>query len=181
VDLYEGVSFGFGGSASQTTSSPGATVRSLTGNASGSVKPHPSLVLTGAYGYLRTLGGGGGEGVLWSTRWDAQAAWTPSPALALNAGVGRVDGSTQREPQNLWSWTASFSPLAGGDLSLRFNWFETLDASTSTRTRVYGPSLRWRIRRGTFLDWNATVDETRSPAGKARQESLSVALYVPLW
>jgi hypothetical protein len=106
-------------------------------------------------------------------------AFTPVRALYFNAGVIRSTGSDQG-PQTLINFGAGFSPFAGGQLLVRFGYDENLDTQALMRNRIFGPSLRWNIRSGTYLDVAYTWNDTMQPIFLTKSRNLFATLFVSL-
>ena len=110
---------------------------------------------------------------------EGSVSFSPFKALYLAASASRY--TSGRPPSTLANFTGGFSPFPGGDLLVRFGYSETLDQAASTRTRQYGPTARWNIRPGSFLDLGYSVEESHSPAldsnGRAFTANLTVALH----
>jgi hypothetical protein len=85
-------------------------------------------------------------------------------AFFLSASAFRTTGYGQARPSTLGNLSVGLSPFQGGQVLVRFAYNETLDTSSESRTRFYGPGLRWNIRSGAFLDAAYTWNETIGPA-----------------
>ena len=84
-------------------------------------------------------------------RCQGNLAFTPIRALYFTAGILRSSGGGSG-PQTLLNFGGGFSPFTGGQLLIRFGYDENVDTLSRVRNRFFGPSLRWNIRSGTYLD-----------------------------
>ena len=75
---------------------------------------------------------------------------------------------------------AGLSPFPRGQLQLRFAYNETVDTGAGARTRIYGPTLRWNIRPGTYLELAYSWNESTQPALATYGTSFTAALVVKL-
>jgi len=180
ADLYDGISVAAIGSYSRDVSWPGGTTTSALASASTTVTPHRTTTLTGTYAVTTTRQGIEGSRRRTLTRADASVTFAPFSALFATASIAQVT-ATDTRTQNLFSVSSGFSPFQGGDLQLRFSYFETLDDASDGRTRMVSPGLRWQIRRGTFFDVAYVATDTRAPIAQTRGRTFSANLVAPLW
>ena len=181
ADLYQGVTVSSNVGLSYGTNEVGQTLQGTLYGVSASVTPHRTLALTAAYNYTTSSVTGGGLADQNDSlgRVEGSVSFSPFKALYLAASASRY--TSGRPPSTLANFTGGFSPFPGGDLLVRFGYSETLDQAASTRTRQYGPTARWNIRPGSFLDLGYSVEESHSPAldsnGRAFTANLTVALH----
>ncbi len=164
LDPYQGVSFGANATVSLLQpDSGGHTLTRLVG-ASVTLTPHPKLGFTGTYSYTATDVAGGPAAAPPTTeqqRVEGTVSVTPIPAFFGTGSVARV--FTGDRPSTLTNFALNLSPFPGGDLLVRAQYNETLDTGAQQKIRLMGPSLRWNVRRGSWLDLSYTYSETRSP------------------
>ncbi|MGZ6143729.1 MAG: hypothetical protein ACXWLM_10335, partial [Myxococcales bacterium] len=144
------------------------------------LQPHPKLGLSGSFGHSATLSDGGGlpHSSLVTNRVDGTITFTPVRALFASVTATRL--VQQPFPVTLANATVSFNPFPGGDLQFGGSYNETLDADES-RTRFFGPFVRWNIRRGTVLNVNYTIlDTDRHAQGAQHSNTLNANLAIPL-
>jgi hypothetical protein len=84
-------------------------------------------------------------------------------------------------PQTLVNFGGGFSPFTGGQLLIRFGYDENVDTLSRVRNRFFGPSLRWNIRTGTYLDVAYTWNDTFQPALLTQSRNLFANLFVSLF
>ncbi|GEJ57080.1 hypothetical protein [Anaeromyxobacter diazotrophicus] len=181
ADLYQGVSLSANASYNAGRNENGQTITNAVLGANTTLTPNRLLALTGSAAVSSSsasAGAGRPETTDRSRRLEGTASFTPVPALALSGGVARVIGT--RGTTTLANFNGSFSPFPGGTLLLRFGYSETLDTAADLKTRQYGPSLRWNIRQGTFVDVSYSLNDTHSPALDTSSRSLFAGLVLAL-
>lgn len=181
ADLYEGIAVSAGGSAGVGYNETGQTVRSTAGTASLSLIPNRNMSVSGGASYVASTQTGGGLPEVSDRRaaLDVGATVRPFPALALTGGASRFFARNV-PPQTLWNFGATFSPLPGGALSLRYTYQESYDSSVETRSRLHGPALRWNIRPGWFFDSSYSFQDTHSLVEETSGRSFNANLIVTL-
>ena len=100
-------------------------------------------------------------------------------SLFFSAGVNRSTGSDQGAP-DAPQLLGGLLPFAGGQLLIRFGYDETIDTQARMRHRIFGPSLRWNIRTGTYLDVAYTWNDSIQPALLTQSRRLFATLFVSL-
>jgi hypothetical protein len=180
ADLYQGITVTTNGSVNYGQNDLGQTVQSALWSAGATVTPHRALALTAIYNYTTstTTGGGRPEASQALGQVQGTASFTPFRALYFAASVSRY--TSGQAPSTLASFSGGFSPFPGGDLSLQFAYNESYDQSTGTRARQYGPTARWNIRPGTFLDVAYSVQDSQSPALDSNTRAITANLNVAL-
>ena len=159
VNVYGSLGYTWARDQSGRTSNGANTVVSVT------LAPMRTLLLAGTW----SLNSGYQSGGSLPPRDNRQTllqgtvSFTPIPAFSFSAGATRT-ADLFRSPQTLANFVAGFSPFPYGQLLIRFSYNETLESGSESRVRLYGPSLRWNIRPGSFLDMNYTWTETVQPA-----------------
>jgi hypothetical protein len=97
---------------------------------------------------------------------DAQAFFSPFRTLSLFGRVSVVD--EEEETRSFQSYSLNWSPFPEGTLQFFFNYSEELRSVDDSRNRTYGPGLRWRIRRTTFLE--VSYNQIRNDSDIERSE-----------
>jgi hypothetical protein len=162
LDPYEGVSLSANATLSLQHPETGGRTLSRLAGASLSVTPHPKLALTGSYAYTLTDAETPGLAVRSEVqRVEGTVSVSPIPALFGSASVSHVLSGAA--PSTLTNLALNVSPFPGGDLLVRVQYNETLDTGADQKLRLLGPSLRWNVRRGAYLDLSYTYSETSSP------------------
>lgn len=181
ADLYEGIALSVGGTGGIGTNERSQTVKSSTGSASLSVTPNRYASASGSASYTASsqTGGTGPQTSDRRVSLDAAATINPLPVLALSGTISRFLSKTQA-PQTVWSFSLSFSPLPGGNLQVRYAYQETYDSATEARSRQHGPSLRWNIRPGWYLDSSYSWQRISSPVEETRSQSVNANLIITL-
>ncbi len=180
ADLYTGVSVSSNASLNVGQNELRQTTNSTSLAASATLNPHPTTAFTGAYALSRSsiTGGLAPAHSDTSSRVDGTVSFTPAPALYLAAGASHyVTGGAGTTLANVG---LNLSPFPRGDLQARFSYSDSLDTSSSLRQRIWGPSLRWNIRRGWFADASYTVNLTRTPALETTTKTFFVSLVLAL-
>jgi hypothetical protein len=145
------------------------------------VTPLRAIVLSGSWTLQTSRISGGGfpdssdrQGVL-----VGSISFTPVSAFFFSAGITRNAQSGQ-PTQNLANLAVGFSPFPQGQLLLNFSYNDTLDSGAQSRARVFGPSLRWNIRPGTYLNasyiWSDTAQPSLASAGATFFTQLVIAI-----
>ena len=106
-------------------------------------------------------------------------AFTPVRAIYLSAGITRSSYMDQQD-QTLVNFGAGFSPFPGGQLLIRFGYDENYDTTSRVRNRLFGPSVRWTVRSGTYLDVAYNWNDSMQPALLTQGRSLFATLFVSL-
>jgi hypothetical protein len=174
------VSLASSAGAGATAYGDGADGRQASVQASASLTPSSWLVLTGGGGltWSRISGGARLESEDKQSRVEGGVTVNPVPAIFFSASVARLvlngKGST------LINLAGNLAPFPGGDLFVGFTYNESLDTRSDLRVRTWGPSLRWKIRRGTFLDAGYSVLDSTAPAQQIHTKGLSARLALAL-
>jgi hypothetical protein len=181
ADLYEGVALSGNGSASWAHSSLGVTSRSYLTSVTASVIPNQYLSLSGSASHTEGTQSGGGRASRTDSRsfLEASASLNPVPALALSGTVSRQFGGSAR-PVTLTSFTGAVSPFPGGDLQLRYSYTETFDSAAEQRTRFHGPTARWNIRSGWYLDAGYSFQDLSAPTSSLKTRAFNANLLITL-
>lgn len=181
ADLYQGVAANANVTYGLARDQFGrhSTTRATT--ASATVTPNTVLAVAGSVGFTDTELTGGGQPDRSDQRGliEGSASLTPFRALILSGAVTRIFGRSL-PAQTLANFAAAFSPFQGGDLQLRYMYQETLDTTGDQRTRTHGPSLRWNVRRGAYLEVGYTLLDSRAPAHDESSRFLVANLSIAL-
>ena len=162
------------------TNLAGQTSRTDTATVTSTLQPHPKLTLAASFAHSATISEGGGlpRASNAANRIEGTVTFVPVRALFASVTVTRV--VQEPRPATFGNAALGFNPFPGGDLQLGASYNETLDAD-STRTRVFGPFVRWNIRRGTVLNVNYSVVETdRQALGSQHTQTFGANLSIPL-
>jgi hypothetical protein len=180
ADPYRGFNLNAGGSYVLSTFADGGTGRQGTAQGGIGLTPNRWLVLGGSYGYSvgRTTGGRRGDSRDVQSRLEGNLTLNPVPAIFASAGLARV--VSQGTPSTLVNLAGSVAPFPGGDLYLGFAYNETLDTRSDLRVRGWGPTMRWKIRRATFLDAGYTRLDSTSPAQRIQSRTFLARLSLGL-
>ena len=177
ADVYSGVSLSANGGAGLSESAEGRLSRSASFATTATIVPHRTASLNGSYA-LTLSKQEGAEGWDRRSRVEGSAAYTPFPALSLSGAVARsLEGE---RPTTLATFSVNASPLQGGQLVLRFGYTETLDTGSDSRTRQWGPGLRFTIRPGSHLDVGYSAQTTRTGALETDSRQFFANLVVTL-
>jgi hypothetical protein len=179
ADLYQGVSLSTQGDLSRGWADGDVRTRRFSGTGNVAVTPHRTVTLAGSFTYSDSLRTQPGAADLRdrAARMDATASWTPVPALGISGSLGR---ELYRQAGTLASLSVNASPFRDGALQLSFAYSESLDTTTDTRSRRWGPSLRWRVARRGYLDLAYTDARTRATAVTTDSQVLFAKLLLNL-
>lgn len=178
ADLYEGLSLALSLGYS-VVAGPALSFSAPNATATVTVTPMRQLTLTGGY----VLGGvgrsAGSQAPVQDTTQaiQGQVTFTPIPALFLSGGSQRYIGFG-REPATLNNLSVGINPFPDGQLLLRFAYFENTNGGAASVNRVYGPSLRWNIRTGAFVEASYTWNSNRQPALTTQQNTFFAQLNI---
>jgi hypothetical protein len=156
MDLYQGVSLFANASYGILLGANGADSISLSGTFGATVAFNRVVSLTASVlgsDVRGSLTGGTSQ----YARVDTTVTVTPFPALYVTAGYGHY--TVGLGPADVLLVNASFSPFPNNDLQLRFGYSDNLDTGLDLRSRLWGPGLRWNIRRGSWLDVNYSIHD----------------------
>jgi hypothetical protein len=181
ADPYDGVTLMASATYTIARDSLGRITNGTTALVGATVTPVRALVVTGSWSLQTSHISGGGlpsrddrQGVL-----VGSVSFTPVSAFFFSAGLTR-NSQEGLAPQNLANLAASFSPFPQGQLLLSFSYNESLDSGSEMRARFYGPSLRWNIRPGTYLNASYTWNDSAQPALATQGTSFFTQLVVSL-
>jgi hypothetical protein len=148
-------------------------------SASTSIVPNRAVSLSGSVSYTTSTQHGGGKPDASDRRGSVEvgASLSPFPALALSGSVSRQFGGAGRTA-TLASFSGAFSPFRGGDLQLRYGYQESLDVEADLRTRSHGPTARWNIRTGWYLDGALSFMDLSAPAAVQHTRTASANLLI---
>lgn len=177
---YEGIGLVAGLSYNVTTNPVGQTSRTDSLTITSTIQPNPKLTLAGSFAHSATITDGGGLPRTSSATNRLDATVTFVPVRAIYASVTATRVVQQPRPLTLGSATLGFNPFPGGDLQAGASYNETLDADDS-RTRFFGPFVRWNIRRGAVLNVSYTIlDTDRHAQGSQHSRTFGANLAIPL-
>jgi hypothetical protein len=150
--LYRGIDLFLNGGASELRKGDGENTRSYLANFGTDIRPHPTMTWSIFLATDRSerTGGTQKDVTTFTRRARASVAWNPLSAVNLFASsevVDREEGKT-----TLHNWSLNWSPFQDGTLQMSFAASETLRPEENGLDRLLSPSLRWEIRKGTFLD-----------------------------
>jgi hypothetical protein len=177
ADVYTGVSLSANAGGGIAESEQGRLTRSASFSTSATVNPHRTATLNGSY-VVALSRGEGAPGWDRRSRVEGSATYTPFPALSLSGAIARsFEGE---RPTTLATFSVNASPLQGGQLVLRFGYTETLDTAGDSRSRLWGPGLRFTIRPGSHLDVGYAAQTTRTGALETDARQLFANLVITL-
>jgi hypothetical protein len=180
LDPWQGVSLAATAGYTWARDLEGRLLQSPNATVGLTLVPMQALVINGTWGISSSIVTGGTAVIVageQSTSLQGNVAFTPVRALFFTAGVTRSSGGGQA-PQTLINFGAGLSPFAGGQLLLRFAYNENLDTIVRSRNRTFGPSVRWNIRMGAFLDVAYTWNDTAQPAVLTRSQGIFANLFL---
>jgi len=179
LDLYSGVSLTAQGDFTYSWTDEGVNTRRVSGTGNGSITPYKTLTLAGSFNYTDSLKTSSGLADVRDrrARVDGSASWAPMPALAIAASVGR---ELYQHIGNLFTVNAQASPFREGALQLSFTYAETLDTIADSRTRTFGPTLRWRFATRGHLEMAYTNNRTRTAITTTDSQVLYARLTINL-
>ena len=182
LDPWQGVSLAVTGGYSWARDAVGRNLESPNATVSILLVPMQALTINGTWGISSSIVTGSGAPVQGesTTSLQGNVAFTPVRALYFTAGILRSSGGGMG-PQTLVNFGAGFSPFTGGQLLIRFGYDENVDTLSRVRNRFFGPSLRWNIRTGTYLDVAYTWNDTFQPALLTQSRNLFANLFVSLF
>ncbi len=179
AELYQGVSAQGNAGVTLADQPGGLRSRTATTSANVTVQPNQYATLTVSWLYNAQVTTGGKDGIIraYYERVGARATLNPFPAFSLSGSVDRIFLAVR--PTTIASAAVSYAPLRG-DLQLGFTFFNTVDTAADTSTRSLGPTLRWNLRRGVFLDAAYSLLDTRTPTLSTRSRVFTTTLTIAL-
>jgi len=87
-------------------------------------------------------------------------SWNPLSTASMYASaqvVNKETGST-----TVYNWMVNWSPFREGTLQMIFAYNEVIRPDDDGYDRLFSPSLRWEVRRGTFLDLTYSRIQSKS-------------------
>lgn len=174
--LYRGVDVLLNGGVSEDRADDGERSRSYLVNAGVEILPHRTMTWGFFYSadWFERSGGERPDSSTVTRRTRASVSWNPLAAVNLFASAEMVEGGQGR--MTLYNWAGNWSPLRDGTLQLTFAYSETLQIEEDTSVRLLSPSLRWEVRRGTFLDLTYSFIESESGSRKTENRVISANL-----
>jgi hypothetical protein len=178
--FYEGLSLFANTTYTVGSRSGGQLQQNETALAGVSVVPNAKLSLSANVTWSHTLLSGAGlpESVNDTWRAESSLSYTPVPALLLTAGVSR--GVIAGVGQTLVNFSGTFSPFPGGNLLLTFRYNENIDTLSQSKSRIFGPYLRWTIRGPTYIEASYTWLDSSLPVLQTSSRVLDVRLTLLL-
>ena len=179
IDPWQGVSLAATGGYSWARDATGRRLESPNATVGITLVPMPALTINGTWGVSSSIVTGGGVPVQSeaTTSLQGNLSFTPVRAIYFTAGILRSSGGGMG-PQTLLNFGGGFSPFTGGQLLIRFGYDENVDTLSRIRNRFFGPSLRWNIRTGTYLDVAYTWNDTFQPALLTQSRNLFANLFI---
>ncbi len=180
LDPWQGVSLAATGGYSWARDAAGRRLESPNATVGITLVPMQALTINGTWGVSSSIVTGAGVPVQGeaTTSLQGNLSFTPVRALYFTAGVLRSSGGGMG-PQTLLNFGGGFSPFAGRPAShpLRLR-RERWTPCPGSRNRFFGPSLRWNIRTGTYLDVAYTWNDTFQPALLTQSRNLFANLFI---
>lgn len=173
---YQGIALQ--GSASYTIGSRrGVTSRAHSTAVMATVTPHPALTLSGSFTDQTSRVDAAGSTRASQRRVEGGLTFAPVQAVYLSASLGRVE-IEGRPPQRVSTLAASLRPFPRGTVYLSARYNESYDSSFETRTRTFGPSLRWNIHGANYLEASYSVQDTTTPLLETHLTLLAAKLSI---
>jgi len=179
ADLYRGVSLSSQGDFSYGWADGDSRTRRLGATGNAAVTPHRTVTVAGSFSYTDSLRTQPGVADIRdrAARIDGTVSWSPASAVAVAGSIGR---ELYRRSGTIAALTVNASPFRDGAVLLTLSYAETLDTITDTRSRNWGPNLRWRIARRGYLDLSYTDAHTRTAAATTDSKVLFARLSLSL-
>ena len=179
LEPWQGVSLAATGGYSWARDATGRRLESPNATVGITLVPMQALTINGTWGVSSSIVTGGGVPVQGeaTTSLQGNLSFTPVRAIYFTAGILRSSGGGMG-PQTLLNFGGGFSPFTGGQLLIRFGYDENVDTLSRIRNRFFGPSLRWNIRTGTYLDVAYTWNDTFQPALLTQSRNLFANLFI---
>ncbi len=171
IAVQANASYGLGTQGGETTQTHSAAVATT-------VTPNPAITLSGSYSQYSSRRDAAGTTRSATRRLEGAFTFSPLEALYLAASAARVvvEGRTQR----IADVRISLRPFPRGAVYLSVSYNESFDFLFDTRTRSTGPSLRWNIHRGNYLEASYSLLDSWTPLLNTHQSLLAVKLSVSL-
>ena len=179
ADPWQGVSLAATGGYTWARDAAGRRLESPNASVGITLVPMQALTISGTWGVSSSIVTGTGGPVRGESTSSLQGSlsFTPVRAIYFTAGILRSSGGGMG-PQTLLNFGGGFSPFTGGQLLIRFGYDESVDTLSRIRNRFLGPSLRWNIRTGTYLDVAYTWNDTFQPALLTQSRTLFANLFI---
>ena len=151
--LYQGISVFLNGGVSLRRLGTGEETRNYLMNFGSDISPHPSMTWSfgGSADRSERSGGERPDSATSSRRYRTSVSWNPLPAV-------NIFGSTERlvrdKTTTLHNLSLNWSPLRDGTLQMSFAANETIRPEEDGSDRLIGPTLRWQVRSGVYLDFS---------------------------
>jgi hypothetical protein len=178
MDLYQGVSLFGNASYALAHGANGSDSTTLSGTFGATVALNRALSLTASVLASDVRGDGIEVRSSQYARVDTTLTVTPFPALYVSAGYGHY--TTGLGPADVLLVNGTFSPFPNNDLQLRFGYNDSLDTGLDFRNRLWGPGLRWNIRRGTWLDVTYSVYDNYTPTLTSHSRVFFANLFITI-
>ena len=152
--LYEGLDVEANVGVSWLEDDPGQNGRLLTSGARVTATPNSAATLSLYYQRTdeRNWGGGVSETDNTTDSLGLSGAWNPVPSLYLFGSFVRSHPGNDQPSQDLRNLLASWSPFPYGDLRITLRYQESYDTLLDSKTRIYGPGVRWYMNARSYVD-----------------------------
>jgi len=161
--LYRGINVFLNGGASWTSLDNGVWVTSYTANSGVELTPNDTMTWSFFGSEEKTERGGGDlpDSTSSTKQVRASVSWNPLPTMGMFASAAVVN-NMDTGSITVYNWSLNWSPFREGTLQMIFAYNETLRPDDDGYDRVLTPSLRWEVRRGTFLDLSYTHIQSKT-------------------
>ena len=177
AELYRGVNVSLNGGASAATNQTGEQIRTYSLIGSLNLAPRSNLSLNLNYNLSQTdlSGGDAGRSSATTRRGDMGVAYRPFPTLYLVASLGMLE-QTLRKNDLVQNYGVNWSPFPDGTLQFNVGYQENIRTIGAERSRLFSPSLTWKVTNRATLDLAFPLLRTSSTFGRSSSETFSAML-----
>jgi len=152
AELYKGISVNFSGGLSYNQLATGEKNETTRLNLGATIVPNSKLTMNVNVSDQKKKNSGGDEpDTTTSTkRGDLQLSYYPFRTLFLSARIEVIQDELRTRTTQDYGF--NWSPFPDGDLQFFFQYSESLRPEDDQQSRIFGPSMRWRISRYFILD-----------------------------
>lgn len=175
---YQGIALQ-GNASFGVISQGGVRTRTQSEVVTAALNPHRTLTLTGTYARDDSKIDASGAPRIATRRSEGGFTFAPIPALFLAASLANIE-QAGKPSQRITNVNASVRPFPRGTVYLTASYSEAYDSVSETRTRGWGPYLRWNVTNGNYVEASYAVQQTTTPLLETRLSAFTVKLTLTL-
>ena len=170
--LYPGIDLNLSGGLSLSSNSTGSNTANTLINAGVNIVPNKYLTISANHSETESTQNQSAYGTNRAVNTSANVALSPAAAVYLAYSISQ-SAATGIQTQTIQSYSAQWSPFAGGALTFSIGYFETLESTNRSVNRAFTTGMEWRV--GPRIFFNAGYSDTKNHDSSQSAEAKSLS------